>query len=272
MQKFLSFRKIASLCSRNFLGAHDLHRAEKIFFLEALSYQNELQKKCIHKCSRFFVPRTTKIFTATGWSAPELMYFSSGKEKYDEKGRKKMNFTYPTIYIGYYMFNNSPILLCVSEDKYPVKYYLQEIRKLSNEEYDIKVTLMDHDSILSFYGDYLLYPFNDEILYLTERDINFINREIDWELERLQTLLEGLDHYSQLISNSRKLYTPIFKQASNTLEEHLSNVKSIRRISKEVIRESPILSPNIREYFQYMGMLEESKNMIDKFYMRVDEE
>ena len=180
------------------------------------------------------------------------------------------------LYIGYltgYHYND-PVLLCVSDDKSKVKYYLKNVRKLDKKDYDIREAVLGYDSVLSLYEDYILKDFEEDCLFLTNRDIEYINKEIENIILQLEKSLKEFQTYCNM---SRKV--PGMEDALNTLlqsekimEKQLSKVKTLRKICNSELRESPIFSPNILEYLQSMEYLQEDRELTNLFYRKVYED
>lgn len=180
------------------------------------------------------------------------------------------------LYIGYltgYHYND-PVLLCVSDDKSKVKYYLKNVRKLDKKDYDIREAVLGYDSVLSLYEDYILKDFEEDCLFLTNRDIEYINKEIENIILQLEKSLKEFQTYCNMI---RKV--PGMEDTLNTLlhsekimEKQLSKVKTLRKICNSELRESPIFSANILEYLQSMEYLQEDQELTNLFYRKVYED
>jgi len=180
------------------------------------------------------------------------------------------------IYIGYltgYRYSD-PILLCVSDEKIKVKYYLKNVRNLSNKEYDIREVVLDFDTAMILYEDYVLQDFEKDCLFLTNRDIEYLNTEIQTTIQQLEISYDNLKRYCEIV---RKV--PSMKDSLNTLysslkimEKQLSKVKTLRKLCNADIKDSPIFSRNILEYLKYMDILQEDKELTEMFYRKVCDE
>ena len=86
-----------------------------------------------------------------------------------KRGDLHMNDSYfDTIYIGYlYYPGMENILLCVSEDRYKVEYYIQEIRGLSRKMVDIRKVTLNLETAESLYGNFMLESYIEPYNYLT---------------------------------------------------------------------------------------------------------
>ena len=176
-------------------------------------------------------------------------------------------------YVGYlvgYHFNN-PVLLCVSEDKLKVKYYLKIIRNLSKENYEIKLAYLDWDSIISLYEDYILQDFNEKIKYLTSRDINALLYDINTGIQKIENLYEGLREYTEIVYNVKRFRNDVndLEKSINILNKHISKIKYLKELSDVLMFKSPVLSINILEYIEYMGYIQEDKKLTMEYYQRV---
>ena len=187
-----------------------------------------------------------------------------------------MNREYSMIYIGYLVgfYYNDPILLCVSNDKAKVKYYLQKIRKLNKSNYDIREVVLDLSSAYNLYGDYMLEDFTKKYPYITNRDIEYVNDEITTTIEKFDEIYTSIKFYKDFISDIPKFKKSIdsFNIIIKIMENQLSKVKSLRKIGKAVIRKSVIFSDNIMEYLTHMGYLQESKELTELFYRKVNDD
>lgn len=177
------------------------------------------------------------------------------------------------IYIGYLIGYNysDPIILCVSDEKFKIKYYLKNVRKLNKSDYEIREVVLDFDTALILYEDYILQDFEEDCLFLTNRDIEYINTEIENTIRQLETSYENFQMYCTMIKK-----IPSMKDSLNTLikalkemEKHLSKVKILRKICGSELKECPVFSDNILTYLQHMGYLQESKELTEMFYRKV---
>ena len=181
---------------------------------------------------------------------------------------------YSLYYIGYYTGNksNDNILLCVGEDELSVQYYLQRVRCLSNKNSEIRVVTMDSDTAMSLYEDFMLMEYDDEFKYLTSRDIQTLIADVDIEMEHLQNLYKDLKAYHRMIKNIDRLsssdYT--FHMALSEMETHLSKVKNLKAIMRDIASRSPVLSHNINDYLSRMIIVTEDKKLVEQFYRKVD--
>ena len=177
------------------------------------------------------------------------------------------------LYIGYligYHYTN-PVLLCVSDDKLKVKYYLKDVRKLQKGEYEIKETVLGYDMVIALYEDYILKDFEDDCLFLTNRDIDYINREIESIILQLEKSHEEFKKYCSIIEK-----IPSMQDSLNTLlmslkvmEKQMSKVKTLKKICNSELKESPIFSNNILTYLQHVGYMQEDRELTELFYRKV---
>ena len=124
------------------------------------------------------------------------------------------------------------------------------------------------------YEDYILQDFEEDCLFLTNRDISFINYEIDLIVNQMETSYKELYTYCEMIKK-----VPNMKDHLNTLvmslkviEKHLSKVKTIRKICNSELKDSPIFSKNILEYLKNMEYLQEDRELTELFYRKVYED
>lgn len=178
---------------------------------------------------------------------------------------------YQLLYIAYYTLYNQNVLLCVSTDIHKVKFYLHNIRGLIKEEYEIKEVPVDSDYMESLYGDYVLEEYIEPYDYLTRVDIENLSKEINTSMEEWNELLERLNAYTNMINKIPKLSESVTSliNAKREIEFHLGKVKNLRRMSKEVIRESPVVSKDINVYFRHVKTIEEDKELVNLFYHSV---
>ena len=180
------------------------------------------------------------------------------------------------IYIGYlisYGFND-PVLLCISDDKMKIKYYLKNVRKLDKKDYLIKEIALDFDSAMILYEDYVLQDYEEDCLFLTNQDIDYLNKEIQTTILHLENSYEKMKSYCQIISKVPKLkdeYNHLIKSV-NIMEHQLSKVKTLRKICNAELKESPIFSNNILEYLHHMNYLQEDKELTELFYRKVHDD
>lgn len=183
---------------------------------------------------------------------------------------------YCLIYIGYligYGFKD-PILLCISDDKLKVKYYLKNVRRLEKGDYEIREAALDYETAMNLYEDYVLQDYEDDCLYLTNLDIFYLNKEIESTISRLEKSYDAMKEYCNVISKVAKLKEDldILLRSLNVMEAELSKVKTLKRICISELKESPIFSPNILTYLQNIKYLQEDKKLTELFYMKVSDE
>lgn len=179
-------------------------------------------------------------------------------------------------YIGYligYGYTD-PVLLCVSDNKNKIKYYLKDVRGLSKSNYEIKEVVLDFDTAINLYEDYILQDFEEDCLFITNRDIEYINMEIQLIIQQLETSYTQMEIYCNIIKK-----IPDMKDHLNTLmtslslmEKHLTKVKTIRKICNSELKESPVFSKNILEYIKDMGYLQEDRELTEMFYRKVHDD
>ena len=181
------------------------------------------------------------------------------------------------IYIGYltaYHYSD-PIVLCVGDRKDKVKYYLEEVRGLSKDEYYIREGTLDWESACSLYEDYILYQYDEKVaLFLTERDLDYLNDEIKNTIHGFEDLHSKLQDYIKFMKNVSKFYgmMPTIENASQVMQYQLGTMKNIKKISREIIRQSPVMSKNILEYLHYLGYMQESRELVEEFYRKLEDE
>lgn len=176
-------------------------------------------------------------------------------------------------YIGYligYGYSN-PVLLCVSDDKNKVKYYLKNVRGLSKHEYDIREVVLDFDMAISLYEDYILEEYEDDCLFLTNQDIEYINNEVHSIIRQLESSYDSLNDYCKIIQKipSMKDQLSALNTARQVIWKHLSKVKTLRKICNSELKDSPIFSHNILTYLQNIRYLQEDKELTNMFYRKV---
>ena len=183
--------------------------------------------------------------------------------------KKQFCLTYIGYLIGYRY--NDPIVLCVSDDKLKVKYYLRNVRGLSKHEYEIREVVLDFDMAISMYEEYILQDFEEDCLFLTNQDIDYINQEIQSTIQQLETSYENLQIYCNIIKKipDMKEHLNTFSLSLKTMEKHLSKVKTLRKICNSELKESPIFSKDILYYLRHIGYLQEDKNLTEMFYRKV---
>lgn len=179
-------------------------------------------------------------------------------------------------YIGYligYKFKD-PVILCVSDDKLKIKYYLKNVRGLSKDDYEIREVILDFDNALYLYEDYILQDFEEDCLFLTNRDIDKINCEIEYTIQQLETSYKELETYCNIIKKipDMKDHLNTLSKALKVMEKHLSKVKTLRKICNSELKSSPIFSKNILEYLKSMEYLQEDKELTELFYRKVYDE
>lgn len=177
------------------------------------------------------------------------------------------------IYIGYligYHFTD-PIVLCVSDNKTKVKYYLNNVRNLNKKDYEIREVALDYDTAMIMYEDYFLVDFEEDCLFLTNRDIEYINKEIELTIDQLERSYKEYKTYCDMIKKVPKVNDSIntLLMALKVMEKQLSKVKTLRRICNSELKDSPIFSKDILVYLKCMDYLQEDKELTDLFYRKV---
>ncbi len=177
------------------------------------------------------------------------------------------------IYIGYligYHFND-PILLCVSENKNKIKYYLKNVRNLSKDEYEIREVVLDYDTALNMYEDYFLIEYSEDCLFLTNRDVIYINKEIESTIDQLEKSYKEYKNYCNIIKKVPKLNNNMdtLLQSLYLMQNQLSKVKNLRKICNSELKNSPIFSKNILTYLKSMEYLQEDRELTELFYRKV---
>ena len=178
------------------------------------------------------------------------------------------------VYIGYLLkyFNNEPVLLCVSNEKWKVKNYLKEVRGLDKNEYEIREVVLDYQSAIALYEDYILYDYDENHLVLTAQDIEYVNTEINTTISQMERSYEELQKYYDMIKNAKLKddLNPII-ESINLMEKHLTKVKTMSKICNSVLEDSPIFSKNILTYLKCIRYLQEDRELTELFYRRVNE-
>lgn len=150
-------------------------------------------------------------------------------------------------------------IIAISENKKILKEYMEIIRKLNKNQYNISKENIDSSHYYIKYEDYALTNFYN--VYIPNIDIQIIEREygdIDKELEDL--------------INKLKYFSFIFNRTNNNglVKDHLSIIKKLEKVNKkpkrlEEINEAhqlnhPILYCDINQYLSFIKM---HNDMID---------
>lgn len=179
------------------------------------------------------------------------------------------------IFIGYLCpAGEDRIVLCVSGRKDWVKYYLYEIRNLNRSQIDIREVALDDNAVESLYGNYILEEYMEPYSYLTRKDIEGLNEEIDKSLERWSNLIIEMKEYLSMIEDIPRFQESIspILLGIRELEFHQGKVKNIKRLCREIIAKSTITSKDINEYLNGSKIIYESRELTDMFYRSVMEE
>lgn len=177
------------------------------------------------------------------------------------------------VYIGYYYYpGQQNILMCVSDNLHAVKAYLYNIRGLDKSNTDIREVVLDWDSVLSLYEDYILCEYMDPYEYLTQKDIAALSKEIDETMDRWNDLLIELKAYTKFIGDISRFSgsESVLSLAIREMEYHQGKVKNIRRMCKKIIADSPITSKNINRYLSSSKIIEEDRELTEMFYRAID--
>ena len=155
-----------------------------------------------------------------------------------------------------------------------VKYYLKNVRKLSKSNYEIREVALDFDTAFILYEDYILQEFEDDCLFLTTRDIIYVNREIETTISQLEKSYDELKAYYDIIRKVPSIQESVssIRSTLNLMEKHLTKVKTLRKICSAQIKDSVVFSPNMIEYLQQMGYLQEDRELTEMFYRKVASE
>ena len=65
---------------------------------------------------------------------------------------------------------------------------------------------------------------------------------------------------------------PTFENTSQLMQYQLGTMKNIKKISREIIKQSPVMSKNILEYLHYLGYMQESRELVEEFYRKLEDE
>lgn len=184
-------------------------------------------------------------------------------------------FTYISYFYPPYTSSKDAIVICVSDEAWKCRYYSEKIRQLDRREYEIREILLNESSRYSLFEDYILEEFDENYNLLTNQDIYYLTKEVDEMIDRWQALSEEMKAYRLLLKklgSSMSSSIANFSKAIINLDEHLSSVGMIRRLCREMYKESPVLSPNIYEYLQHMKMLQYDKELNDMYTMKVNDD
>lgn len=177
------------------------------------------------------------------------------------------------IYLGFY----DDIILCVSDDKSAVSYYLKKIRKLPKGQYDIRSVIFTRENAETLYDEYVLEPYTEEFLWLTRRDIEYLNEEINRVIDSIDNMIRKLSDIQSIMSyGSNDLK---FEKTLKTIEDLMydlnkanSKVKSITRIARGIVGTSQITNAPIEDYLCLMKQCHEDRELTNLFYQRVEDE
>ena len=176
------------------------------------------------------------------------------------------------IYLGYFTGFGDNILMCIGEEVTAVEYYLTKVRSLFTEQYEIRSVILDWESTLDLYEDYILYEYGFvKIKYLTARDINMLNSEIEEYVKSIERTYNSLKDYRNMIIENSKLKSAA-SNIDNTIYElklQLVSPKKLRSLYKVIIKKSVVLSRNIRDYLDYIGYIKEDKELVNLFYKSI---
>lgn len=177
-------------------------------------------------------------------------------------------------YIGYYKEredSNYEILLCSGETLRAVKQYLREIRGLNKREYSIYEINCSIGDYYALYEEVELVPFQD--VYLTNRDAMALQEESNKLFGYLRETYMGLNQYVNLIHNIKSM-----KDQADLLSEDLSemlvtitNERDRKLLLKELIKNSPILSKDIRQYLSVIKYAADCEEMRDTFLRKISD-
>lgn len=171
-----------------------------------------------------------------------------------------------TIYIGYY----NDVILAVSTTKKLLKGYLRDIRGLSKGEYDIYSTILDEDSTYALYEDVILQEYY-EGLFLTTRDIDVIEKEVECNFHLAEDTLRSLRDYHNSLSGVKVLddYLRDIRSTIKETERLLTSQKNLNKMKKHFIRKSPVLSPDINTYLKSVSYYLEDKELREMFLTKL---
>lgn len=176
-------------------------------------------------------------------------------------------------YIGYFIgySDKDPIVLCVSDNKDYIKFYLKNIRGLEKSQYDIREMTLDESSVYSLYEDFILVKYIDEYPIMTIRDIDILNKEVSENIQHIENLYNDLADYHKtlLLIDGLTFDKKLINDTINTLEKQLTKVKLLRKISIAYINQSDITSTSITRYFKRCGYVEEERELTELFYRKM---
>lgn len=178
-------------------------------------------------------------------------------------------------YIGYligYHFKN-PILLCVDTEVYAVRYYLENIRGLKKDQYEIRMVTLTEDVAIELYEDYMLIEYSKKYRYITSRDEDQLTKELTAYTESIDSMYRQLIQYSEILKASKKLANDAdtIYAASQIIDKHLSSAESIKSLCKKYIERSSIMSTNILEYLSTMQYIQEDRELTNLFYRKLED-
>lgn len=167
-----------------------------------------------------------------------------------------------TIYRGSY----HDMVLAVSPDRSLVKKYLKNIRGLQKSEYDIDEVRVSSVSYHKF-SKYILREFTKN-LYLPERDCTALESEIDISHSGMIDTVNSMKSYLKIISGIDDLDDSAIqlRETIDTMESDLKDKKLSKKITKRIIKLSPIMSPNIHIYLDAIKRAEEMEALDDLYY------
>lgn len=163
------------------------------------------------------------------------------------------------IYRGYY--RNA--LLAVTTNKERLKEYLKNVRGLTKDDYYIEESSIDEDEIDKLYPKLFMTEYLKD-LYLPQRDIDTLEREIETEFQHYIDILDGMRYYYnqiQYIDYMEKRARQL-KETIHNMEEDLTTKKTLKKLRKQIIKASPVMSKNIEDYI--------SNNKIDRENQELD--
>lgn len=165
------------------------------------------------------------------------------------------------LYRGYYQNT----ILAVSSNKEFLKSYLKDIRGLDKEDYDIEDSLIDEDDIEKLYSGLVMYEYMKD-LYLPQRDIDVLEREIEKEFLHYIDILDGMRYYYHQIEyiDYMEKHAKQLKETIHNMEEDLTSKKILKKLRKQIIKSSLVMSKNIDEYM--------SNDKIDKANRELDQQ
>lgn len=157
-------------------------------------------------------------------------------------------------------------LLAASVNLHILESYMKNVRKLSKKGYHIISSNISTDHILLLYDQEFLREYIKDI-YLPQRDCNSLNREVENEYNHYLSTLENMkEYYNQIhdIPNMHKHASQLLDSIKN-MEEDLHSKKILKKLKKNIVKKSILLTSNIDEYLKIIRSNEESDELDSEY-------